>query len=292
MKILITGSGGQLGKALVIQTRSFGLEPLAMHHKDLDITRPDQIRKIIGDATPALVVNASAYTNVDGAETNRDAAYAGNRDGPAHLASVCSDCAIPLIHISTDFVFDGRKKTPYLESDPLSPLSIYGKSKAEGETAVRTALEQHLIVRTSWLYSAQGHNFVKTMLKLGRERDQLNVVADQYGCPTSAADLAGAILIMAQKMIAGNKICWGTYHYCGQGTTTWHGFAEAIFKSAASCENLKISRVNPITTGQYPLPARRPLQSSLDCNRIRDQFGVETIPWQQSLSRVIGEIYS
>ena len=201
MKMMITGAGGQLGRALVSEARSVGLAPLAMNRKDLDITRPDQILKIIGDAAPALVVNASGYTNVDGAETHRDAAYAVNCDGPAHLASVCSAVAIPLIHVSTDFVFDGRKKTPYLESDPMAPLSVYGKSKAEGERAIRAHLLQHLIVRTSWLYSAQGHNFVKTMLKLGRERDRLSVVADQTGSPTCAVDLARAIATMACKII-------------------------------------------------------------------------------------------
>ncbi len=292
MKMMIIGAGGQLGRALVIQARSFGLVPLAMHHRDLDITRSDQIRKIIGETAPALVVNASAYTDVDGAETHREAAYAVNRDGPAHLASVCSAFAIPLIHISTDFVFDGRKKTPYLESDPIAPLSVYGKSKAEGEAAVRTGLKQHLIVRTAWLYSAQGHNFVKTMLTLGRERDRLSVVADQTGSPTCAVDLARAVATMACKIIAGDDSRWGTYHYCGRGTTTWHGFAEAIFKMAAPYEQLKIRQVTPITSDRYPSVARRPLQSGLDCSRIRDRFGVETIPWQQSLAGAIGKIYS
>ncbi len=292
MKIMITGSGGQLGSEIIKQARGPQVETLAMNHGDLDITRPDQTRRTIAELAPDMVINASAYTNVDGAETHTEAAYAVNRDGPANLAAACSALAIPLIHISTDFVFDGRKKTPYLESDPVSPLSIYGKSKAEGEAAVRTALQQHLIVRTSWLYSEHGHNFVKTMLNLGREREQLSVVADQYGCPTGAADLAGAILTMAKKIIAGDKIRWGTYHYSGKGTTTWHGFAEAIFKLAASREKLKIRQVKPITTDQYPLPARRPLYSSLDCGLILDQFGVQTMPWEQSLVTVIGKIYS
>ncbi|RLC30935.1 MAG: dTDP-4-dehydrorhamnose reductase [Deltaproteobacteria bacterium] len=292
MKILITGSGGQLGRELVMQARDKVLEPLAMNHADLDITRLDRTRKVIAGLTPCLVINASAYTDVDGAETHMEAAYAVNRDGPAHLASVCSAFSIPLIHISTDFVFDGKKKTPYLESDPVSPLSVYGKSKAEGETAVRTTWRRHLIVRTSWMYSGHGHNFVKTMLNLGREKDRLSVVADQYGCPTNAADLARAILVMAQKIIAGGEISWGTYHYCGQGTTTWHGFAEAIFSLAASYENLKIRQVKPITSDQYPSPARRPLRSSLDCSRILDRFAVRTIPWRQSLAGVIGKIYS
>lgn len=292
MKILITGSGGQLGREFVKQAEGLGFEPLAMNHADLDITRLDQTRKTIADLTPDMVVNASAYTNVDGAETHTEAAYAVNREGPAHLAAACSAFAIPLIHISTDFVFDGQKKTPYLESDPVSPLSIYGKSKAEGEAAVRTALQQHLIIRTSWLYSEHGHNFVKTMLNLGRERDRLSVVADQYGCPTGAADLAGAILAMAKKIITGDKIRWGTYHYCGEGTTTWHKFSETIFKLAASYENLKIRQVKPITTDQYPLPARRPPYSSLDCSLILDQFGVQAMPWEQSLATVIGKMYS
>ncbi len=292
MRILITGCRGQLGRELVMQAGGLGLEPLAMNHADLDITRSDQTQKIISDLTPGMVVNASAYTNVDEAETHTEDAYAVNRDGPAHLASACSVLAIPLIHISTDFVFDGQKKTPYLESDLISPLSIYGKSKAEGEMAVRAGLQQHLILRTSWLFSEHGRNFVKTMLGLGREKNQVSVVADQYGCPTSAADLGRAILTMVQKIITRDKICWGTYHYCGQGTTSWHGFAETIFNLAAPYENLKIRQVKPITTDQFPLPARRPLRSSLDCSRIRDQFGVETIPWQQSLARVIGKIYS
>ncbi len=292
MKILITGAKGMLGRELVRQTRDLGLEPLAMGHGDLDITRLDQTRNVIADVAPGMVINASGYTNVDGAETHTEAAYAVNRDGPAHLASACSASAIPLIHISTDFVFDGKKKTPYLELDPMLPLSIYGKSKAGGETAIRAGWQQHLIVRTSWLYSEHGRNFVKIMLGLGRERDQLSVVADQYGCPTGAGDLARAILTMARKIIAEDEICWGTYHYCGQGTTTWHGFAEAIFKLAASYENLKIRQVKPITTDQFPSSAQRPLYSSLDCSRILEQFAIQTIPWQQSLAKVIRKIYS
>ena len=196
-------------------------------------------------------------------------------------------CGIPLFHISTDYVFDGLKKGPYLESDPVSPVSVYGKSKAAGEVEVRNRLRNHIIFRTSWLYGVHGQNFVKTMLHLGREQTVLRVVADQYGCPTYAADLAEAILAIAVKYREGQQIAWGTYHYCGSGVTNWHGFAEKIFKLARQHDSLNVRTVEPITTAEYPTPAKRPVNSVLDCSLIAKRFDITTRPWPERLARML-----
>lgn len=203
---------------------------------------------------------------MDRAETERDAAWAANCDGAAHIAASCRDMGIPLIHISTDYVFDGTKGGPYREDDPVNPLSVYGASKEAGERAVRDALREHVILRTAWVYSAHGHNFVKTMLRLAAECPALRVVADQTGAPTAAADLAAAIAHIATQIGAGNT-AWGTYHFTGAGAVTWHGFAEAIFARAERWRGPK-PRVEAIATAEYPTPARRPANSVLDCARI------------------------
>jgi dTDP-4-dehydrorhamnose reductase len=239
-----------------------------------------------------MVVNAAAYTAVDQAESESELAFAVNRDGPAFLASACAERKIPLIHISTDYVFDGEKEGPYLETDPLSPLGVYGKSKAAGEMEVRERLAQHLILRTAWLYGVQGGNFVKTMLRLGRERDVIQVVADQYGCPTYAADLSEAILKIAAQLIGGKKAAWGIYHYCGKGVTSWHGFAEAILNLAKEHIQLKVKRIEAITTAEYPTPAKRPANSTLDCSLFESRFGFAPRPWNESLTRMLYQIFS
>lgn len=194
MKILVIGSKGQLGHELLIQGNNSGYEILPADLPELDITDKTQVKHWLEKFRPSFVVNSAAYTNVDKAETEIDLAFAVNRDGPANLAEICALFKVPLIHISTDFVFDGKKKSPYIESDPASPLSIYGKSKQEGDNEVRARLKNHIILRTAWLYGVHGHNFVKTMLRLGKEKEVINVVADQFGSPTSAADLAAAVL--------------------------------------------------------------------------------------------------
>ena len=220
-----------------------------------------------------------------------DLSFAINRDGPGAMAVACAARGIPLIHVSTDYVFDGTKDGPYTEDDPINPLGVYGASKAAGEEAVRQASPHHVILRTSWVYSAYGTNFVKTMLRLGREREEMRVVADQHGSPTAAADLAAAIVQIAATIEKTGATAWGTYHLTGSGTTTWYEFADRIFQRLHKRTG-KRPRLIAIGTADYPTPARRPANSRLDCSRARDQLGVACPPWQDSLDRVIAELFT
>ncbi|MEJ2233181.1 MAG: dTDP-4-dehydrorhamnose reductase [Syntrophobacterales bacterium] len=194
--------------------------------------------------------------------------------------------------MSTDFVFDGEKRGPYHETDQVSPLNVYGKSKAAGEIAVRERLQEHIILRTAWVYGVHGNNFVKTMLRLGREREVVHVVDDQYGCPTYAADLAETILKIAAQFLDDGQVQWGTYHYCGKGVTSWYGFAEAIFSVAAEYVALRVRQVEPISTAQYPTAARRPANSVLDCSLVERSFGIVPKPWDESLARMLEQVLS
>ncbi|MBC2696589.1 MAG: dTDP-4-dehydrorhamnose reductase [Desulfobacteraceae bacterium] len=288
MKILIAGSKGQLGHELLIQGNNLGYEILPADLPDLDITDKTQVKHSLEKFQPFLVVNAAAYTNVDKAETEQNLAFAVNRDGPANLAEACAKFDIPLIHISTDFIFDGKKSSPYIESDSVSPLSIYGKSKQEGENEVRSRLKKHIILRTAWLYGVHGQNFVKTMLRLGRKKEVISVVADQFGSPTSAADLTDAVLQIISRIKKYNgDINWGTYHYCGLGITTWHGFTEEILGLARQHISIKTKKVKSISTAEYLTKATRPCFSALDCNLIKKNFSINIKPWQDSLKIVI-----
>jgi len=290
MKILVIGSKGQLGDELLIQGNNFGYEILPADLPDLDITDKTQVKHRLEKSRPSFVVNAAAYTNVDKAETEQNLAFAVNRDGPANLAEICAEFEIPLIHISTDFVFDGKKGSPYIESDSVSPLSIYGKSKQEGENEVRPRLKKHIILRTAWLYGIHGQNFVKTMLRLGKEKQVINVIADQFGSPTSAADLTATILNIISRIKYSSDIMWGTYHYCGEGITTWHGFTEEILSLARQYISIKTITVKPISTAEYPTKAIRPGFSALDCGLIKKNFGINIKPWQDSLKTVIRQL--
>ncbi|MBW1984019.1 MAG: dTDP-4-dehydrorhamnose reductase [Deltaproteobacteria bacterium] len=292
MKILLTGSNGQLGWELMNQSKAFGFEMKGVDLPQLDISDSVQVRNIVADYRPSLVINAAAYTSVDGAETEKDLAFIVNRDSPAHLAQLCSNEDIPLIHFSTDYVFNGNKKTPYKETDPASPLNIYGQSKLEGEINIRSTLKEHIIFRTSWLYGIYGHNFVKTMLGLGRERKSIQVVKDQYGSPTSTNDLSEAVLTIVSKIQNRNNIEWGTYHYCGQGITSWHGFAKAIFDIAKHITSLKIKHVEPVSSDAFASKATRPDFSALDCQRIKKHFGIHTKSWRQSLEIMINRLFN
>ena len=292
MKVLVTGADGQLGRELVRLGQRADFEVHGLSHQQLDITNNSQIQQILASISPSLVINAAAYTHVDRAENESDLAYAVNRDGPTHLARYCANNQLTLIHISTDYVFDGTKGRPYQESDPIAPLGVYGRSKAQGETAIRSILPNHIIVRTAWLYGVYGNNFVKTILKLAAEKTALQVVADQFGSPTSAEDLAKALLTIIKKIDANEKFDWGTYHYCCKGITTWHGLAERIIKLAAPHAALKSRKVEAITTAEWPTPAKRPPYSALNCTRINSQFGIEPVPWQQSLKHTIDRIFS
>lgn len=292
MKVLITGANGQLGRELVRQGQRVDFEVRGLSRQQLDITNKNQIQQILAHISPSLVINAAAYTQVDRAENESDLAYAANKDGPAYLARYCADNHLTLIHISTDYVFDGTKGRPYQESDAIAPLGVYGQSKAQGEAAIRSILPNHIIVRTAWLYGVYGNNFVKTILKLATEKTSLKVVADQFGSPTSAEDLAKALLVITKKIHTNEKIDWGTYHYCCQGITTWHGLAERIIELAAPHAALKNRQVKAITTAQWPTPVKRPPYSVLNCTRIKSRFGIEPEPWQQSLKHTIDRIFS
>lgn len=284
--ILLTGAGGQVGSEILVRAARHGHEVKGLLRIDLDITDAEAVKRAVYEADPTLIVNAAAYTAVDKAEEEKTAAYAINRDGPANLAAAARAHGIPLIHISTDYVFDGSKPGAYLESDPVSPLGVYGASKELGEVMVRKTHAEHVILRTSWVYAAHGNNFVKTMLRLGKERDQLRVVADQFGAPTAAGDIAEAILTIATRIRDGKHDGWGTYHYTAEGRTSWHGFAEAIFEHAEKVWGRRPA-VEAIPASDYPTPAKRPENSVLDCSKILAAFAVPRRPWQEGLDEVL-----
>ncbi len=292
MQLLIIGANGQLGWELCRRGREKGFDIRSLDLPEFDITDRKAVQQSIFTFEGSLVINAAAYTAVDKAESEAELVFQVNRDGPAHLADACSRAEIPLIHISTDYVFDGTKMEPYSETDPVSPLGIYGKSKADGEARIRDLLDEHIIMRTAWLYGVHGHNFVKIMLRMAGEQEIIRVVGDQYGCPTYAGDLADAILYVADLIRGKRKISWGTYHYCGKGKTTWHGFAEKIFEMARQYVPLKVKHVEAIATKEYPTAAKRPAYSILDCSLIERRFGISPRPWQQSLSGMLDHIFN
>ena len=292
MKILLVGSRGQLGWELLSATKECGLDCEGLDTPRFDLSDKEAVEGTVKGEKFSLVVNAAAYTAVDKAESERDQALAVNAEGPRYLALACAKNNIPLIHISTDYVFDGSKETAYTESDPISPIGAYGESKAAGEAAVRSNLNKHIILRTSWLYSTHGNNFVKTILRLAAEREELRVVADQYGCPTYAADLAAAILHIAAQIRTARAIPWGIYHFCGKGVTTWHGFAEKICQIGSKHMPLKVKAIKPISTEEYPTPAKRPHYSVLDCSKIERFLGVRTRPWPESLVEMLARMFS
>ena len=292
MNVLVIGANGQLGWEVCQRGKKQGFDIVPLDIPEFDITESSAVERAVSHSGVSLVINASAYTAVDRAESEPELAFAVNRDGPAYLASSCARIGIPLIHISTDYVFDGSKKEPYLETDPPSPLGVYGKSKAAGEEKVRNLCQKHIILRTAWLYGIHGNNFVKTMLNLGKEKEVVHVVADQYGCPTYAADLADAIIEITSQIAEKQDIIWGTYHYCGKGVTTWHGFAEEIFNLAREHCSLVVKKVVPITTEEYPTPAKRPANSVMDCSLLTQNLSISLRLWQESLTDMINHLFS
>lgn len=287
MKLFLTGGEGQLGTELIRLAALDGVEIAAPTMAAMDLTDPVKVQAIFSSFRPTAVINAAAYTAVDRAETEPELAFAVNAAAPAHLARLCTRAGIPLLHVSTDYVFDGRKRTPYLEEDPVCPLGVYGRSKADGEAAVRSEVKEHLIIRTAWLYSPHGVNFLKTIVRLASERDELRIVDDQLGCPTCAADLAEAILAIARRFDHASQIPWGTYHYCGRGETSWFGFASYIVAALAARRRIAPVRVLPIPTRDYPTPAARPAYSVLDCNRIQAAFDLSLRSWQSGVEKTL-----
>jgi dTDP-4-dehydrorhamnose reductase len=288
MRVLVIGSGGQVGFELMRASWPAGTSITGVEHAQLDIVDASAVEQVVALANCDLVINVAGYTAVDRAETEPDQAFAVNRDGAGNVAAACVRTGAPLIHLSTDYVFDGTKRDAYVEDDPVSPINVYGASKAAGEENVRRRWARHLLLRTSWVYGAHGRNFVKTMLRLARDRSEIPVVNDQTGSPTAAVDLAKAITQIAGKLAQGEN-AWGTYHVCGSGATTWYDFAQRIFALRNPGAGA-VPTVRPISALEFAAPARRPTNSRFDCRRIAARLGVACPPWEVTLARVFPEI--
>lgn len=288
-KILLTGITGQVGQELQQTLSSIG-EVIGVSRAELDLGQPDQIQPRIAEIKPQVIVNAAAYTAVDKSETETDVAMAINADAPKEIAQAAQDIGATLVHISTDYVFNGQNHTPYLETDQTDPLGVYGSSKLLGEEGVRQNCDRHIILRTAWVYGSRGHgNFVKTMLRLGADREELKVVEDQVGSPTWSYDIAVAITNLVAKSLDDAEI-QGTYHFTNSGVASWYDLAVAIFAEAELLGfPLKIERVLPITTADYPTPAQRPAYSVLSKVKITEILGVYPPHWRESLRKMLTE---
>jgi len=286
--ILLAGAGGQLGRAVLTLATDRGTGVRGLTRRDLDITDRPAVLDAVRTLRPSAVVNAAAYTAVDRAESDRETAFAVNRDGASHFADACNAADIPLIHMSTDYVFNGTKPLPYTEDDTPAPVSVYGASKLAGEEAVRGRCRQHVILRTSWLYGAQGNNFVSTILRLAHEQDRLRVVGDQLGCPTSAGDLAGAVLTISARLreTPHEARLYGTFHCAGAGATSWHSFAARIVALGLPA-NARKPAVEEIAAADHPRPARRPANSVLDCGRLTRAYGITLRHWEVALREML-----
>lgn len=287
-KILLTGGTGQVGAALLKAAARYGFAVTAPTREALNLTKVDEIVSAVALDDWSIIINCAAYTAVDKAQSEPTLANAINRVAPGIFASEASRRGIPIIHLSTDYVFDGTKTTPYIEDDPVYPLGVYGASKEAGEAAVRAYNPAHAILRTAWVVSAGGGNFIDTMLRLAAERDEIGVVNDQIGCPTSATDIAEASLTIAQQMTRGGASPSGTWHFVNNGSATWHDLAAFIFEKA-STNGLKVPRLNAIKTSEYPTPARRPANSQLDTSRIAKDFGISPRHWQDAIGDILDE---
>ncbi len=295
MTILLLGANGQLGQELqralaplgtIVATTRSGALPDGSACEVADFDQPASLTALLERVQPTVVVNAAAYTAVDRAEGDRDAAFRANAEAPGVLAKWCAQAGVPLVHYSTDYVFDGQGTRPYREDDATAPLGVYGASKLAGEQAIRAAGGRHLIFRTAWVYASHSANFLRTMLRVGAERDVLRVVADQVGTPTPAALIAD---VTAQALQHDGALS-GTWHLTAKGETSWHGFAEAIFAEAVATGVLpRAPKVEAITTAEYPTPAKRPAYSHLDVAKLEQDFGVVLPSWQDGLKRVIAD---
>ncbi|HEU0044505.1 dTDP-4-dehydrorhamnose reductase [Sphingomonas sp.] len=288
-QVLVTGGGGQVGTALAGHVWPAGCEAVALTRAELDLTDPAAIAAKVAERPWAAVINAGAYTAVDKAESEPLLAWQVNALAPAALAAACKAADMPLVHVSTDYVFAGDRDGAWEVDDPVGPTSVYGASKLGGELAVRTGCFRHAIVRTAWVVSATGANFVKTMLRLGADRPTLRVVADQHGSPTSAADLAEALATIAIRLADDPAAPTGTWHFSNAGATTWHGFATEIFRQAAA-HGGPSAIVEAIATADFPTSARRPANSLLSTAALTRDWGVVPRPWQEALRPILDDL--
>ncbi|GAA3777044.1 dTDP-4-dehydrorhamnose reductase [Corallibacter vietnamensis] len=283
LNVLITGSNGQLATCIKdLERQHPNLSFIYTNSSQLDLTNQEAINLFFETNKIDWCINCAAYTAVDKAETDTEKAFKVNEQGPKHLALACNNHNVKLIHVSTDFVFDGSKSSPYNEEDQTKPLGVYGTSKLQGELAIKDVMNAFFIVRTSWLYSEHGNNFMKTMLRLAQTNKELNIVADQVGTPTYAKDLAGALL----RIITSNSNKYGVYHYSNEGVTSWYDFAKAIF----DISEIEI-KVNPIPSKEFPTPAKRPSYSVLDKQKIKENLNIETLYWRERLKTAIKNLY-
>jgi dTDP-4-dehydrorhamnose reductase len=287
MRILISGQHGQVSTELQHHLKTLG-ELVVPGRGQFDLTDPQQLRQQVQRVRPDLIINAAAYTAVDQAETEPQVAFAINAVAPGIFAEEAAALGIPLIHYSTDYVFDGSKSSPYTEDDEPNPLGVYGQSKLAGEQAISAVQGQHLILRTSWVYSAHGRNFLLTMQRLLQEKPELRVVADQIGAPTWAGTIARSTLALIERWQAGQTGAWGTYHLTAQGETSWFGFAQAIGE-ALRAQGKPCANLVPIPSSDYPTPATRPLNSRLDGRRLQREWGVNQPDWQTALHECLAE---
>ncbi len=281
VKIVVIGANGQVGHEftkLVNSQFNENIECKPFSSSELDIMQPWALYATLQHLKCDYVVNAAAYTAVDAAEECREKCLNINKVGVHNLAKACRSLGVPLIHISTDYVFNGTKSTPYVESDKVSPLNFYGESKSAGEDVLRQIVPEHIILRVSWVFSDRRSNFIKSMVALSSEKDELRIVNDQSGAPTSAVDIARVILAIIKQLHCGASL-WGTYHYCSLGSTTWYDFAKKIINEVSSHKPVKVKNIVAIKTSEYNYKAKRPLNSEMNCHKIRDTFGIHQRPW-------------
>ncbi|OCP35058.1 dTDP-4-dehydrorhamnose reductase [Ensifer sp. LC163] len=285
-RILVTGGTGQVGTELLRFTWPEDVQIVAPTRQELDLSDCDSIWRYISAGNFSAVINSGAYTAVDKAEREVLTAWKVNALAPAALASASKECDIPLVHVSTDYVFDGEKKSAYVEDDPVAPLGVYGASKEAGEQAVRTGNPRHVILRTAWVFSPHGNNFVKTMLRLGAERNLIKVVEDQRGCPSAASDIAFILATVTCNLIKGKVGGTGTYNFANAGEASWFDFACEIFRQRerAGC---KVPRIEAIKTSEYPTSARRPANSALSTKKLQVDYGLSARSWQSALAEVL-----
>lgn len=288
MRILITGCRGQIGSSLTEQLTKHEInEVLALDREHLDITNNDDVNAAVTKFEPSIIINAAAHTAVDKAENEVGLSYAINCDGPKYLAQAAQNVGAAILHISTDYVFQGNKEGEYLETDATNPQGVYGKSKLAGEIAVAEACEKHIVLRTAWVFGESGNNFVKTMLRLGEKKDALSIVGDQFGGPTYAGDIANALIQIAKRINQGDSVEYGVYHYSGLPHVSWFDFADVIFDVAVEQGVLTNKpKLKSITTDQYPTPANRPSNSRLSTEKIIKRLSVKVSDWKAALKNI------